>query len=231
MKRAVLFGSFIIIVLLLSGCFLKSVHPLITNKQATFVGELDGVFETSDQRWSFASDKHPDKVADIIRQYPGGDVDMTIEPGEVDSLNLNGYIVMMESLDDTSSKPVLFIGMAGEINGDVYLNLKLLDFDLGVNSTFVGSHKFAVNTFSKIKVTEEELVMEPFKSSWIRTQIENNRIRIKHEIVYSDFDDSSEILITASTKDLRAFVEKYGKEDDAYEKKVILKRALDEETK
>jgi hypothetical protein len=229
MKRITLFGSLMLAVFLLSGCFLKSVHPLITHKNATLITGLDGVFEIKDQRWSFASDKHPEKVAELIRQYP--DEEVSIEPGEVDSLNLKGYIVLMEPLDDSLAKPVLFIGMAGEINGDVYLNLKLLDFSFGMNSSFVGSHTFNVNTFSKIKVTEEELVMEPFKSSWIRTQIENNRIRIKHEIVYSDMDDSSEILITASTKELRTFVEKYGKEEDAYDKPVTLKRVLDEEVK
>ena len=54
----------------LSGCFLKSVHPLITAEKAILVEELDGVYETDDQRWTFASDKNPELVADLIRKYP-----------------------------------------------------------------------------------------------------------------------------------------------------------------
>jgi hypothetical protein len=81
-----------------------------------------------------------------------------------------------------------------------------------------------VNTFSKIKVDAARLVMEPFASSWIKEQIENYRVRIKHEAVYSDFDNSSEILITASTKELQKFVLKYGKEEDAYEDPITMKR-------
>lgn len=213
----------------LNGCFLKSVHPLITNKQAVLIEGLDGVYETDDQRWSFASDTYPEKVAELINQYPNEDI--SIEPEEVDSLNLNGYIVLMEQLDKPEAAPTLFVGMTGEINGDMYLNLKLLDVSFGMNSSFVDNHKFNINTFSKIKVAEEKLEMKPFRSSWIIGQIQDNRIRIKHEIVYSDFDDSSEILITASNKELRTFVSKYGKEDAAFEDMVTFKRISDADEK
>lgn len=210
----------------LSGCFLKSVHPLFSAEEAILVEGLDGVFENGDQRWSFASDKNPKELARLISKYE--DENISLDAGESDSLGINGYLVMLEQLDKPGAHAELFIGMAGEINGDLYLNLKPLVIDLGMSSNFGEHHKFYVNTFSKIEVADEQLTMKPLASSWIRDQIMDNRVRIKHEVVYSEFDDSSEILITASTKELQKFVEKYGKEKDAYEDDISLKRVSNE---
>lgn len=212
----------IVLIFSMSGCFLKSVHPLITSKDAIFVDGLDGVYETEDQRWTFASDKNPKMVADLMRQYP--DENISFDPGEEDSLGMNAYLVLFENKQAVNSKPTLFLGMIGEINGDRFLNLKILDVDLGLSSAFVESHRFNVNTFSRFQLKGNELTMEPLASSWIKDQIQNNRIRIKHEVVVSEFDDSNEILVTASTKELRQFIEKYGKVKDAYEDPIILKR-------
>lgn len=226
MKRAV--NKIILLSVLtvtLSGCFLKSVHPLINNKNAVLIEGLDGVYEKEDQRWTFASDNNPKLIADLIREYP--DENVSFDPGETDSLGINGYLIRLEPLDEPDSKPEYFIGMIGEINGDLYLNLKLLELDYGVNSSFGNAHQFNVNTFSKFRFSGEELAIQPFASSWIGDQIRNNRVRIKHEIVTSDFDDSSEILITASTKELQQFVKKYGNEEDAYEKPMMLKKVDD----
>jgi hypothetical protein len=83
-----------------------------------------------------------------------------------------------------------------------------------------------VNTFSKINVTNEDLSIEFFKSSWIKEQIQNNRIRIKHEAVNDAIFESTEILITASTRELQQFVEKYGTEEKAFDDAINLPRVM-----
>ena len=108
-----------IIVFSLSGCFLKSVHPLVTSSEAIMLENLDGVYETEDQRWVFASDKNPEMIANLISQYP--DESISIEPGEEDSLGLNAYLVLFTNKQSVGARPVLFIGMIGEINGDQFL--------------------------------------------------------------------------------------------------------------
>lgn len=215
-----------LLTLTLSGCFLKSVHPLINNDNAILLEGLDGVYEKEDQRWTFASDNNPELMADLFRTYPNEDV--SFDPGETDSLGIDGYLIRLEQLDNTEGYPEYFIGMIGEINGDLYLNLKLLDLDFGVNSSFGIAHQFNVNTFSKFQFSGEELSIQPFASSWIGDQIQNNRVRIKHEVVHSNFDESPEILITASTKELQQFVRKYGDVEEAYEEPMMFKRVDDE---
>ena len=208
--------------LTMTGCFLKSVHPLITSKDAVLLEGLDGVYETDDERWTFASDNNPNLIAELIRQYPSES--LSFDSGEEDSLGMNAYLVLFENKQSDNAMPTLFLGMVGEINNDRFLNLKILDFDFGMNTLFVDSHRFNVNTFSKIELNDNQLIMEPLASSWIGDQIQNNRIRIKHEVVRSDFEDSEEILVTASTDELRDFIDKYGKVEDAYEDPITLTR-------
>lgn len=214
----------LILMMSLSGCFLKSVHPLITSENAIILDGLDGVYETEDQRWIFASDSNPKMVAELIRQYPSDNV--SFDPGEEDSLGFDAYLILFQNKQSLNDQKTLFLGMVGEIDGQLYLNMKIFDISIDEGSSFANAHIFNVNTFSKIELNDQELIMEPFASNWIGDQIRNNRVRIKHESVYSEFDDSSEILITASTKELREFVRKYGSEEDAYEDPITLKRSF-----
>ncbi|MCP9291202.1 hypothetical protein [Gracilimonas sediminicola] len=214
-----------LLVLSLSGCFLKSVHPLFTAEEAILLEGLDGTFENGDQRWTFASDNNPKMLAELIRKYP--DEDISFDPGEEDSLKMNAYLILFEETDEPNITPVLFLGKVGKLNGQYYLNLKLFDVDLGMSASPVITHRFNINTFSRIDVQDSKLVMEHLESSWIKDQILNNRVRIKHEVVQADYDDSTEILITASTPELQQFVEKYGDEEDAYQDPLTLKRVPD----
>lgn len=221
-NRLKCFTLLVLVALISSGCFLKSAHPLITTQNVKMMEGIEGVYESKDTRWTFASDKTPEVIAQIIKSYPSDDV--SFDPGEIDSLNFPGYLILREKPNVPHFDPEIYIGMTGEIDGDFYLNLKLFEVDLGVNSTFANSHRLNVNTFSKVQLENDRLVIEPFASSWIRDLISNNQVRIKHERIYSEFDDSSEILITASSDELHKFVSKYGNEENAYEDPIILEK-------
>jgi hypothetical protein len=161
-------------------------------------------------------------VADLIRHYPSEEV--SFDPGESDSLGFNGYLIMYEELDSPEKKPVLFLGTVGEIDDAYYLNLIIFELDPGFSSDPYLTHKFNVNTFSRVTLEDNELIIEHLESEWISEQIMNNRVRIKHEIVYSEFDDSREILVTASTDELQEFIQKYGNETEAYQEALTLKK-------
>lgn len=187
---------------------------------------LDGTYEDEEQRWIFASDQSPEIVADLIRQYPSEDI--SIDPGDEDSLGIPGYLVLYKDLSKPNRSPVLFIGTVGKISDQYYLNLKLLDVKIGSTDNMVQIHTFNVNTFSRIELRDDQLSIEHLESEWISDQIMNNRVRIKHEVVHTEFDDSREILITASTDELQKFIRKYGDEPEAYMEPTILNRVVDE---
>jgi hypothetical protein len=211
MKRIRLFLILLIIYLIQTGCFLKSVHPLVEEENSILVEGLEGIWETEDQRWTFVNDatKFPN-----LAQYLGEDIEVDME--EDDDLGLgNVYLIFFENLQDLSADTAMFMGMVTELNDAYFLDLSVFaksisDLDES-ESNFVDNHFFPVHTFSKIKLEEGQLDIEFFQSSFISDLISSNRIRIKHE----DTDDS--ILITASTAELRKFVEKYAHDEDAFE--------------
>jgi len=211
MKRIQLILLILIIYLFQSGCFLKSVHPLVVEENAILIEGIEGIWETDDQRWTFINDvtKFPNLVA-----YLGEDIEMDSTDSEDLGLG-NVYLILYENLENQSADTALFIGAATELNDAVFLDLTVFAKSISEleesESSFVDNHFLAVHTFSKITLKDNQLDIEIFKSSFISDLISSNRIRIKHEKT----DDT--ILITASTHELRKFVEKYAHEEDAFE--------------
>ena len=211
MKRRGLYLILIIIYLIQTGCFLKSVHPLVEEENAILVDGLEGIWETDNQRWTFVNDatKFPN-----LAQYLGEEIEVDME--EDDDLGLgNSYLILYENLKDLSADTAMFMGLVTELNNAYFLDLSVVVESISdleeSDSDFVDKHFFPVHTFSKMTLSEGQLNIELFQSSFISDLISSNRIRIKHE----ETDDF--ILITASTNELRKFVEKYAHNEDAFE--------------
>lgn len=80
-------------------------------------------------------------------------------------------------------------------------------------------HLVPTHSFTRIKVSEKNLILESFKAEWLEKLFKQRKIRIKHEIV------EDEILLTASSEDLQKFVKKYADEKEAFEdEEIFLKR-------
>ncbi|MEO1021243.1 MAG: hypothetical protein AAFW89_01750 [Bacteroidota bacterium] len=205
--RTLLLCLTIMVATLLSGCYLKSVHPLVTDSDLVLIEGLDGRYESEDQRWTFIND--PAKIPDL------NIADMTFD-GEEEEETPNYYIVLFENLQDISSDTTYFIGKIGSFNNHYFLDMFL--FDLSGSSNFMDAHKFPVHTFSRIRLDGNDLSIQFFEDSWLEDQIDNNRIRIKHE------STEDGILVTASTKELQRFVNKYADEEDAFDDAMILTR-------
>ena len=210
MKRLRLFLILIFIYLIQAGCFLKSVHPLVSEEDAILIEGLEGIWENEDQRWTFVHD--PRKFPNLS-EYIGEDADVATDEEDLDIGNI--YMIFYENRQDLSNDIAIFMGAVTELNEAYFLDLSVFARtiqELDESETrFVDTHFFPIHTFSKISVEEQQLDIEFFQSSFISDLISSNRIRIKHE----DTDDS--ILITASTDELRKFVEKYAHDEDAYE--------------
>ncbi len=211
MKRIQLILILVILYLIQTGCFLKSVHPLVEEENAILVEGLEGIWETDDQRWTFINDASQFKN---LGQYLGENIEVDMDEDE--DLGLGDvYIILFENLEENSADTSIFMGMVTELNDAYFLDLSVVAESISAleesESNFVDSHFFPVHTFSKITLKDNRLDIELFQSSFIKELISSNRIRIKHE----ETDDT--ILITASTHELRKFVEKYAHEEDAYE--------------
>ncbi len=217
MKRVPLFLLLCLLCMIQNGCFLKSVHPLVSEEEAILVEGLEGIWESEDHRWTFINDfeKFP-HLNKYLRERAELDIELEEEEEENSGL-MNRFAILFENLEDSSSNVVLFVGLVTELDNSYFLDLSLLEAGMMLNlSSFIDNHFFPVHTFSKISIHDNQLDIEFFKSSFISDLISSNRVRIKHEKT----DDS--ILITASTSELKKFVEKYAHETEAFEKPLEL---------
>ncbi len=75
-----------------------------------------------------------------------------------------------------------------------------------------------VHSFLKIKYEEDKLIFYMFDGDRMKDLFEQNRIRIKHEMM-EDW-----IVITASTPDLQKFIRKYSNDEKAFDDPGIFER-------
>jgi hypothetical protein len=200
----------------LSGCFLKSLHPLVSEKDAVTVNGITGVWEKDDQRWTFIKEgEYEDLTMSGVQGNAEFSITMTDEGSDSTNTDHNSYLIIYEDLSEEQADSSYFFGSFALLNGDYYLDL--YPFDLG-SLNFESSHYLPVHTFSKISLNEDSLVISLFKDSWIEEQITDNRVRIKHE------KTEDTVLITASTEELQKFIIKYGNMPEAYRDPINLNR-------
>jgi hypothetical protein len=209
-----------LILILFSGCFLQSLHPLITIEKAELIEGLEGRWETEDSRWTFFRDSKMVKDISLSGLSVSGDVKFSFDKGDILSKDDNSYFVIFEDLNKSVPDSVLLEARIGKINETYYMDITVSDLFRDV--TFENYHLFPVHTFSKVKLDEDDLQIELFKSDWISDLIQENRVRIKHETI------GENVLITASSEELNKFVKKYGQDEKAYEEPINLKRFRNE---
>lgn len=206
----------LMIILLFSGCFLKSLYPLVNEEDAVAVDGISGVWKKDDQRWTFIKDGEYDdlRMTGILGKTDFS-ISITDEGNDTTQSGPHSYMVIYEDLRESEIDTSYFFGSFANLNQDYYLDL--YPFDLG-SVDFTTSHYLPVHTFSKIILKNDSLIINLFKDSWIEEQITENRVRIKHEKT-EDF-----ILITAGTEELQKFIIKYGNMPEAYRDPINLLR-------
>jgi len=107
-----------------------------------------------------------------------------------------------------------------KIGGNIYMDMfPINDKITGRFSTnFIEAH-----TFAKVEFNEEKLLFHSFDTVRIEDLLKSKKVRLKHEIITKAKNDQNKIVyeesvvLTAPTKELRAFIEKYGTEEDLFD--------------
>lgn len=208
------------VVILLPGCFLQSLHPLITNENSKLVKGIEGQWEGENDRWTFFRDSKNIPQMKLSGFNIKGEISFEFDEGDGLEAGDNTYFLLYEDLDSGNVDSTLFEAKFGKIGNNTFMDLSISD--IFRNKVFEQTHLIPVHTFSKISLQNEKFEIEFLASDWISNLIEDNRVRIKHEKV------NDNILITESTENLRKFIEKYGDDPKAYEDVMTLKRVINE---
>lgn len=194
-----------IIVLFFSSC-VPSLHPLYHGYDRVEVTELEGKWiSDSKDIWEFTK----------VKDKPSYILSYTEELKE-------------EEQSSESNLAILEVNIV-KLGGHYFM-----DFYPGDNNSFdnindmLEIHLLAVHTFAKLEIIDGQPHIYHMDPQWLENLFEENKIRIKHEVVVDKANVSApddvfgksmihqNIILTASTKELQKFISKYANDENAF---------------
>lgn len=119
-----------------------------------------------------------------------------------------------ETLGDTIKTTMLC--HLTSIGKDTYINFFPYDLKSKKKRSRFSANFVSAHSFAKIMVGKNKIVIKPFDAEKLESLLKSNRLRLKYESI------GDRIILTASTQELRSFLEKYGDRDDLFDEEEIL---------
>jgi hypothetical protein len=194
-----------VVVLFLTGCWALSVHPLYSEENLVFDKMLVGQWyepDCRDQVWIFESAGEKTYRLTIVQE---------------------GVAEQLQNVDDDDFRMILktnpatdgvFEARLVQLGEDTFLDL-YPEYPAGGNEMYK-SHIIPAHSFSRISIQGHVLVLSLFDTEWLRENIDDGNITVKHE----RRDDL--IVLTASTEELQKFIMEHI--DEAFEEPAELRR-------
>jgi hypothetical protein len=191
MKRSILI-VFILTLVLLQGCLVKSLHPFFKDSDVVFKKELINNWKDQEgTRWEILPVKES-KVAYELRHYKVGD-DQAYE---------------------------MFIAHLFSLGGQLYLDFFPLAKEASDDALMFDMHLLPTHSIARVEsISDREVQIRWLNEKWLNSLFEQKKIKISHEIVRDPIiQDNSNMsyILTASTDEMQKFIIKYGDEDKAF---------------
>lgn len=193
--RPLLIGM-MLLAILIPGCVVLSFYPLYEEDDLFHNNLLVGKWMDKDSTvWSF---DHPFEIKDKI---------ICINDSA-------GYKLELFPLNGFKEKSELEVNII-KLGDDYFLDFYLEDYGPMNDKQreefmIVDLHILRVHTFAKMTHWGDSIKIEWFDPEWLEEQFKQNRVRIHHE------NNGENILLTAKPAELKQFILKYGKEQDAF---------------
>jgi hypothetical protein len=194
MKRNLLF--IIAILLLLSSCIVKSLHPFYTKDSVFHEKRLKGFWEDDKKgTWSVKSIKEEAIKDDDSSKWSLKDKKMFLKYKK-------GYFIQYAFKGDTTQ----FITMPFKIKKQLFLDFYPIDFDEGDLNNLLYDHLLKTHSLAKVDFfSDNKINLSWLSQSKISDLLKNKEIAIKHEYIGMDED----LIITATSEELHNFLENY----------------------
>jgi hypothetical protein len=203
---------FYLLAALLGGCVpVFSLHPLYTEKEFVFKQELVGVW---------ADPNEPENTWEFKRNGESKDAYQLI----VNIHENNGRIQGLFDTHLVNLKDQLFLDVFPAQKGLEQTMEGLKEKAKDPNSTVWPLNFFflvPVHTFIKVDLTESTLTMRLTDDDLMEKLLEQDPNAVKHVVIQED-----RIVLTASTKELQAFVLKYADGDELFKEPALFKKEM-----
>lgn len=238
--RVFIFSLATCCIIFLAGC-IPSIHGIVTDESRMKDDRILGIWkmgdsdlatvmtsgQTSDQE---SSDDELEiwtieRVADITYTLDRGQGvqqstiiegarSMVPDPASIVSIQEKDYYFLTEvSIEKGDTLINQIIMQLTDIEGETFVDFKPYQGSENMEAfSLFYPNVVPAHTFGGIDVENGQLIIKPFNSEFIEELIRTKRIRLKHEVTARE-----DIVLTASTEDLRTFIGKYAADERLYE--------------
>ena len=208
---------------LLSSCFVKSLHPFYTKDTISFNKKLVGSWKDKGQgEWIIKSFKEEMFKEQKIKEKEGGidiTTTITIEKPEPSSEDFKLYQKYKDSyyvIYKKKGKESVFVAVPFTLKNQLFLDFTPLFVESDDLSSLTENHLVPSHSLVKLDILENgEISMRWLDESKIENLFKENKIKLKHEKTGFTGDD---ILLTATSKELQKFIKKFmsSKDEDKW---------------
>jgi hypothetical protein len=193
LKNVILFS---LMIFLMTGCFVKSLHPFYKENEVLFKKELLGTWTGADSSlWKI---EQATRSAGLFKP----------------SLPANAYLISYTDKKGTAKFSVHLFKLGNRLFLDFYPE------EVESNNDLMASHLVPMHTVARVDLDPDKMVIQWYNEEWLIGLFKQNKIRIAHEKVPYENDnvrdDNFQVVLTASTDDLQKFMLKYSEDPDAF---------------
>ena len=186
----------LLLVLILPGCLVKSLHPFYTDNNLVYKAELTGAWMDHDSN-TWVISRHMKKTGLFKDDIPD-----------------QAYTIIFTDQKGSSKFMAHLFTIEKQLYLDFYPDEDEGHTDLG-NFHFIPAHSLA-----QVNLKGNSIEIRWYNEEWLVNLFNQNRIRIAHERVPYDADDHNpdnyQVILTAPTSELQKFILKYGHDPEAF---------------
>lgn len=208
------------IILFFSGCsdffMICSLNPFYLEKNVTLSPEIEGnwsahpIQSKSDSTKKNSSHWEISDTTSVWRINRFISVEKVKTKQGKDSTVLkpqNHYVVKLTG-NNPDSAQYQFQLVLFRINNNLYADFSPRETAAIKNSRMAKENYFTVHTLARVNVQNKQLFVSWLGSEYMKDMIEKKRVRIKYRYVH----DAGRLLLTASSEELSAMIERYAAE-------------------
>ena len=185
-----------LVILLMSGCFVKSLHPFYKENEAIFNQELTGDWLGDDSStWKIEQGK---KFTGLFKP----------------DMPEKSYLITYTDKKGVALFKVCLFKLGNRYFFDFYPE------EIESTNELMAIHLVPMHTVARVDFSPEKMMIQWYNEEWLIGLFRQNKIRIAHEKVPINDgkmeEDNFQVVLTASTDDLQKFMLKYMDDPTAF---------------
>ena len=195
---------FLMGLLLLNSCIVKSLNPFYTKEKIEFDSKLVGKWTGAGGNWEINSIEERIKKDYKKKDSLNNDeVVLSKEDIEIIKKYKKSYIVEVSD----NGKDAMFLATPFKVNEHLFLNFKLVEYDTDELNSLAAQHLLSTHSACLVEYNGNNNVrLKWLDEKVVMSLLDANALKIQHEKTGIEED---ELILTASSNELYRFLEKF----------------------